>query len=174
MENFAQIIFSNFFAFDGLIFILAIVNVVVFIMTLRSANRLYNTMNLSVYVPGHEISEIVNEKEITHLKEPKIIALRQKTTRRYTLYINITAIFPLMGILGTVLSLITIAQDMTNIQANFFAALTSTFWGLIFAIIYKMLDGVLASKIEDNEKNVELYLERNTVKTTGEKQKVTK
>ena len=133
-----------------------------------------NTMNLSVYVPGHEISEIVNEKEITHLKEPKIIALRQKTTRRYTLYINITAIFPLMGILGTVLSLITIAQDMTNIQSNFFAALTSTFWGLIFAIIYKMLDGVLASKIEDNEKNVELYLERNTVKSTGEKQKVTK
>lgn len=162
MEEFCKVIFSNFLGFDGLIFILAIINVIVFIMAWRSANKLYSTMNLSVYVPGHEASELANQREITYLKEPDIIRLRHKTTNRYALYINITAIFPLMGILGTVMSLLSIAKDMTNVQSNFFSALTSTFWGLVFAIIYKMLDAKLASLIEENDKNVELYLERNS------------
>ena len=50
---------------------------------------------------------------------------------------------------------------MTSVQDNFYGALTSTFWGLVFAIIFKFLDGIISAKIEDNEKNVQLYLERN-------------
>ena len=50
---------------------------------------------------------------------------------------------------------------MANAQSNFYLALTSTFWGLVFAIIFKMLDGFILSRIEDNEKTVALYLERN-------------
>ena len=176
MEEFLTVVFSNLIGFDGLIFILAIINVIVFIMACRSAKKLYNTLNLSVYVPGQEASELANQREITFLKEPDIIRMRHQTTNRYTLYINITAIFPLMGILGTVMSLLSIAKDMANIQANFFAALTSTFWGLVFAIIYKMLDAKLASLIEENDKNVELYLERNSTKSAQKElnHKVTK
>ena len=65
-----------------------------------------------------------------------------------------------MGILGTVISLLGMVGDMTNVQDNFYGALTSTFWGLVFAIIFKFLDGIISAKIDDNEKNVQLYLER--------------
>jgi chemotaxis protein MotA len=49
---------------------------------------------------------------------------------------------------------------MSNLQDNFFAALTSTFWGLIFAIGFKLCDAFLSSRIEDNDKNVNLLLSR--------------
>ena len=35
-------------------------------------------------------------------------------------------------------------------------------WGIIFAIVFKTLNGYLSSGIEDNEKNIEIYLQRNT------------
>lgn len=165
MDGFWQIIFSNFFAFDGLIFILAAINLVIFFLTLKSADKLFGIMHLSVFVPGHRISEKENAHEIQSLSEPKVVSLRQKSSRLYIMYINITAIFPLMGILGTVLSLIAITEDLSNVTSNFFAALTSTFWGLVFSIIFKLLDGIISSKIEDNEKSVDLYLERNAPKT---------
>ena len=44
---------------------------------------------------------------------------------------------------------------------HFGIQLVFTFWGLVFAIIFKFLDGIISAKIEDNEKNVQLYLERN-------------
>ena len=52
---------------------------------------------------------------------------------------------------------------MADMSQNFFSALTSTFWGLVFAIIFKLLDGFLVSRIEDNDKNVTLLLERNVL-----------
>ena len=50
---------------------------------------------------------------------------------------------------------------MDNVQGNFYGALTSTFWGLVFGIIFKFLDGIVSAKIEDNEKTVALFLQRN-------------
>ena len=82
--------------------------------------------------------------------------MRQQALSAYALFANLTGIFPLMGILGTVISLLPMVMDMTNVQQNFFAALTSTFWGLVFAIIFKFMDGFLAAKIEENDKNVAL------------------
>ena len=87
--------------------------------------------------------------------------MRNRTGSLYSLFVNLTGIFPLLGILGTVISLLGMVGDMTNVQDNFYGALTSTFWGLVFAIIFKFLDGIISAKIEDNEKNVQLYLERN-------------
>ena len=88
--------------------------------------------------------------------------LRKRSTGLYSIFVNITAIFPLLGILGTVISLIPMVSDMANMQNNFFAALTSTFWGLVFAIVFKLLDSLLSSRIEDNDKNVTLLLERKS------------
>ena len=87
--------------------------------------------------------------------------MRNRTGSLYSLFVNLTGIFPLLGILGTVISLLGMVGDMTNVQDNFYGALTSTFWGLVFAIIFKFLDGIISAKIEDNEKNVQLYRERN-------------
>ena len=65
----------------------------------------------------------------------------------YTLYANITAIFPLMGIFGTVCSLLnsTPGNDATN---NFFIALDTTVWGLVFAIGFKFADSFISSKLD--------------------------
>ena len=52
-------------------------------------------------------------------------------------------------------------EKLSDMQQNFFAALTSTFWGLVFAIVFKLLDGiVLSAKVDDNEKSVALFLDR--------------
>ncbi len=156
-----MVIFQNIIGFDGVIFILAIVTTVVFILARKSANELYIKMHPSLYVPGFDETKNKVVTDYNKLDEMDIVSMRDKMGRLYTLFANFTGIFPLMGILGTVISLIGLIQDMANAQDNFYLALTSTFWGLVFAIIFKMLDGFILSRIEDNEKTVALYLERN-------------
>ena len=65
----------------------------------------------------------------------------------YTLFLNITAVFPLMGILGTVWSLMKLT-GADDISANFGMALRTTLWGLIFAIVFKLLDSLISPKLE--------------------------
>jgi chemotaxis protein MotA len=50
---------------------------------------------------------------------------------------------------------------------NFFSALTSTFWGLVFAIVFKLLDGFLSSRMDDNDKSVTMLLERRQRELEG-------
>ena len=65
----------------------------------------------------------------------------------YTLFLNITAVFPRMGILGTVWSLMKLTGT-DDISANFGMALRTTLWGLIFAIIFKLLDSLISPKLD--------------------------
>ena len=84
----------------------------------------------------------------------------------YTLTLTFISCFPLFGMLGTVNGLLGLDLangDMTNIKNNFFIALTSTAWGIMFSIIFKILNGfasdLIDSQIEwakkklDNTKN---------------------
>jgi biopolymer transport protein ExbB/TolQ len=67
--------------------------------------------------------------------------------------------FPLLGMLGTVISLIPMVNLIgTETTGAFFAALTSTFWGIVAALVFKFLDSFLSYKIEDNEKHMEFLL----------------
>ena len=54
---------------------------------------------------------------------------------------------PLLGTLGTVVGLINNSINADALQSNFLYALTSTFWGLIGAIIVKFVDTMWISKI---------------------------
>ena len=145
MKSFFSVIFMNLWGFDLIIFLVAVFTGFVYYSTKNSADRLYRKLHLTVFVPDARSSS--QEAEAGKL---------------YSLFVNLTGIFPLLGILGTVISLLGMVSDMSNVQGNFYGALTSTFWGLIFSIIFKLLDGVVAAKIEDNEKNVQLFLERNS------------
>jgi hypothetical protein len=118
-------------------------------------------MHLTVFVPDGGASRREADKDISGIREQDIVAMRNHTGKLYSLFVNLTGIFPLLGILGTVISLLSLVSDSTNVTGNFYGALTSTFWGLVFAIIFKFLDGIVSAKIEDNEKSVELYLTRN-------------
>ena len=93
--------------------------------------------------------------------------MRKRSESLYSVFVNVTSIFPLLGILGTVVSLLPMVSELADMQTNFFAALTSTFWGLVFAIIFKLLDGFLSSRMEDNDKAVDLLLERRELLREG-------
>lgn len=157
---FWKIILKNLIGFDLVIFIAAALNGTIFYLARRYTNTLFDKLHLTVFVPSHARHPETAAEALKEVDEEQIVALRKKSEGFYAVFINLTAIFPLLGILGTVISLIPMVSDMANMQQNFFAALTSTFWGLVFAIIFKLLDSFLSSRIEDNDKNVDLLLSR--------------
>lgn len=83
----------------------------------------------------------------------RIFGSYRRINTRYTLFVTMISIFPLLGMLGTVLALL--GLDMSNAEAvssakeNFFGALTSTAWGIIFAIGFKIVNAWLFADIED-------------------------
>lgn len=162
MKGFFSVIMMNLIGFDMIIFLVAIANGVIYYFTKKSADELYRKMHLTVYVPGSRKSQEDARQQLSELREGEVVAMRNMMGRLYSVFVNLTGIFPLLGILGTVSSLLTLVQDMSDVQGSFYGALTSTFWGLVFAIVFKLLDGVISAKIEDNEKTVALYLERNS------------
>ncbi len=73
------------------------------------------------------------------------------TSRFYTLFVTMISIFPLLGMLGTVIGLLGLdlaSGDMDNIRNNFFIALTSTAWGIIFSVIFKFLHAWICDNVE--------------------------
>ena len=83
----------------------------------------------------------------------------------YTLYANFTAIFPLLGMFGTVLALFKLSGNLGQSELavdQFFSALDTTLAGLIFAIIFKAVDSFVSVKVAANNKEYELLVERNS------------
>lgn len=156
-----SVIFSNIIGFDGLIFILASVNAVIFINAKRSVNRLYSSMHRHVYTPcaGEDVDRI--DRDIAGLSVQRVSRMREQAESRYTLYVNITGLFPLLGILGTVISLLGMVGSSDSVTNGFFAALTSTFWGLVAAIAFKFSDGFISSRLDDGARAAELYIARS-------------
>ena len=77
-------------------------------------------------------------------------------SRFYTLFTTTITIFPLLGMLGTVCGLLGLdlaAGDMDNIKNNFFLALTSTAWGIIFSVIFKMFNALISDGVEEQIEN---------------------
>ncbi len=158
--SFWQVIGKNLLGFDAAIFLLAAGTGVCYYFARVYTAQLYRKLNMLVFVPSHKHDPEKVARAIRNVNEAEVVALRKKSEAFYSVFANLTAIFPLMGILGTVVSLLPMVAELSDMQQNFFAALTSTFWGLVFAIIFKLLDGFLSARIEDNDKNVDLLLER--------------
>ena len=77
--------------------------------------------------------------------------LCQWLSKFYTLFVTMISIFPLLGMLGTVFGLLGLDLangDMENIKNNFFIALTSTAWGIIFSVIFKLIHAWWADYME--------------------------
>lgn len=74
----------------------------------------------------------------------------------YTFFITLISIFPLLGMFGTVIGLLGLdlaTGDIENIRENFFIALTSTAWGIIFSVLFKIF---LAFIVDDVEEQIEI------------------
>ena len=79
-------------------------------------------------------------------------------TLSYSVFFTLITIFPLLGMLGTVKSLLILnfgdENAILNARNSFFDALTSTAWGIIFAIIFKVVNAVISKHTEDNIEKV--------------------
>ena len=72
---------------------------------------------------------------------------RRRLSILYTLFTTFISIFPLWGMFGTVKALVALdlSGELTAVREHFFEALTSTAWGIIFAIIFKILHAWLVA-----------------------------
>lgn len=86
-------------------------------------------------------------------KVDRIFDSYRKMNTQYTLFITLISIFPLLGMLGTVLALLGLdmssAEAISNAKDNFFGALTSTAWGIIFAVVFKIVNAKFFADVED-------------------------
>ena len=163
-----QVILKNLLGFDLIIFVAAALNGVCYYLARRNANALYRKLHMIVFVPSRRSDPESVSRAIRNIDEEQVVAMRKRSESLYSVFVNVTSIFPLLGILGTVVSLLPMVSELSDMQTNFFAALTSTFWGLVFAILFKLLDGFLASRMEDNDKAVNLLLERRELLAEGQ------
>lgn len=125
------------------ILLLFLINIGIFAATCFCINRLYRI----VHPTGNKRTDTPANMSNTDDDCEKLFRSSSQASFWYTLYANITAIFPLLGIFGTVCSLVGVS-GAEDISSNFSVALDTTAWGVLFAMIFKLLDAPIASKLE--------------------------
>lgn len=143
MDNMVRILAKGFCVFDNwIIIIFAVINVIVFFRTQRAIKKADDLFNpKSDKVNGVSASMQWNNEQISELKK-----MRKRLITKYTWYVNITAIFPLLGILGTVAALVTYSTE--TMMENFMVALGTTLLGVLCAIISKIFDAKISGPID--------------------------
>jgi len=162
LSSLVEPVLNNLFGYDLLIILVAIFTLGYFLFVMWHSDRVYSSIFTQGYMPDDEFDE--EEKKPPTKKELKekknnLRSMRETSEKYYSMFVNLTSIFPLMGILGTVIALIPMVDQLADMEGSFFVALTSTLWGLLFAIIFKMLDGILTPRLDRNERGIEDYLE---------------
>lgn len=157
------IFIDNFLKFDWIIIVLVILNLVFYFRVKSNADKIYKHYNSFDKVSNLQDSALEKLKRKTKkdekLSAEDLLNSRERMNKAYAFYSNCTTIFPLFGMFGTVWALIPMVNTIgTTDTSNFFSALTSTAWGIVAAIVFKMLDTTISYKIEDNEKHTEYLL----------------
>lgn len=162
---------KNLIGYDILIIILAVVNGVLVIPRLKSCSlTLRKKLQGTIYLPIELILESINSNRKNKVNLHELQELREKEVFYYHMFDTINGIFPLMGILGTIIGLLRmVGMDSSIVMSNFTIALTSTFWGLVFSIAYKAIDGMLAPNFYQNQENLQLIYERMDIATREER-----
>ncbi|MCR5794336.1 MAG: MotA/TolQ/ExbB proton channel family protein [Solobacterium sp.] len=155
-----KILLNNLIGLDGVIIILAFVNGYILYLCKKNADSVYDHFNKKDYTANltdEQKEAFMTEHAAEDTLTPQdLLKYREKTNRLYALFTNFTSVFPLLGMFGTVISLLRMGELIgSEVQGAFFTALTSTFWGIFAAIIFKMLDSAVSYRIDDNEKHLE-------------------
>ena len=82
----------------------------------------------------------------------------------YNIFLALVSIFPLLGMLGTVLALL--GLDLSSgateqLKQQFFLALDTTAWGLMFSIFFKILHSLFQTKIETAVEKIDELLKKS-------------
>jgi len=152
MEFFQQLltpIIDNFFKFDFLIILIAMGAWVLYLRCLASCKELSQILqpkgNMALGKQNQAQMNQHYERYFAPEDEDVLLTKRANSNSLYVGFTNVVAIFPLMGLLGTVISLIPMVGEMDT--DLFFMALTSTFWGIVFAIVFKVFNGFLQATL---------------------------
>ena len=157
MEGLLDLMFRNFFTYDWIIFVVAVIDLVVFLISNGTARSLYNSVLPRIHVTSMDWRKDVRKarEDVTY---SRIMGKWQRCEFFYSFFCNLTATFTLFGILGTVIALLRIVDGglASSIDSEFLAALTSTFWGIVFTIIFRVLDTTISYHVNIGNSIVEL------------------
>lgn len=164
-----RIILRNMMGYDLLIILLAVVNaVVIYPRTKQFSILLKNQLQPKIYVPVSLLIDRVKGREENKLDLNALIGMRSDEIHYYSIFSSINSAFPMMGMLGTILSLLRMVEmTQQEVTLNFTVALTSTFWGLVFALAFKAVDATLYPMVEQNRENLKMLLERVDLYSDG-------
>lgn len=123
--------------------VLAAVNIWVYLMARRQIARLEKT----VYPKSDRLYGVQADLAVSDELCKELRRCSSSASMFYGFFANITAVFPLMGILGTVVSLMNLSGT-DDLASNFSSALWTTFLGLIGAIVFKLFDAGISSRLE--------------------------
>lgn len=90
----------------------------------------------------------------------------------YSIFEQFVPVFPLLGILGTVAGLIQQLDNVSEMRNALALSMSTTFWGLIAAILLKIIDAVWVSKAINKmglyfdfyEQNYNMVKDKNNMK----------
>lgn len=156
------IIFKNLLGYDILILLLAgVTGFYIYPRAVQASKELQNQLQPTIYIPINILLKEFRGNQEDKYDLHKIKALRDKEVTYINILNTVLSVFPLMGILGTIISLLRMVDLASgDIIFNFTTALTSTFWGLVFAIIFKGMTISLLSSNEQNSEDFELLIRR--------------
>lgn len=157
-----SIIFKNLLGYDFFIILLAVFNgVVIYPKARQYSQQLKNQLQPKIYVPVSMLMERVKGRGEERLDLNELSSMRSDEIHFYSIFSSINSAFPMVGMLGTILSLLRmVEQTQEQVTISFTVALTSTFWGLVFALAFKAVDATLQPMVEQNRENLKMLLER--------------
>lgn len=150
----------NLIQYDWIILVLVVITVLILCLLSGNIRKLKSILKLDISANETNPHAVMKKFLEESGKITKIENLRDRENLYYSLFVNAIAIFPLLGMLGTVISLLKLASGGDNLVENFYGALTSTLWGLVFAVIFKAVDAFVSAHVEANEKAVSLRLQQ--------------
>jgi len=171
---FWKTIIEHFNVFDLFIVVLGVVNsTIVFGVVLAHANKLYNFFQPRSYTFGMQEAtrKALEKKAVGHreMSADELLSCRKMANSFYAVFCNLITIFPLLGMLGTVRSLIPMVNQIGSLSTGlFFGALTSTFWGIVCSITGKLEDAFISPKMDDNELYMDHYFRPDAVDVRGD------
>lgn len=156
------IILKNLLGYDSLILLLAgFAGFYVYPKAVKASDALKEQLQPTLYIPIDVLLQqfVKNDKKKIDLH--KIKGLKDSESKSVAMLMTIISVLPLMGILGTIISLLGMVNlGNDEVLINFTTALTSTFWGLVFAIGFKGMTSMLVAQNEQNIENFDLLIKR--------------
>lgn len=126
--------------YNAIMVVLAVANGILLVRYWYRVNILKNTLGLRS--KGKTKIATDDNDRARPVPSSEVAQALSKATVLSSVYNNATSLFPLLGILGTVLSLIPINESSAVVSELFGVALSSTAIGVICAIVYKGIGSV--------------------------------